>query len=47
METLIRSVTKKATNTEFTQNSEFTQVLSTMLKQLLQTLNVDLKWVVL
>ena len=47
LETLVRSATNKATNTELTQNSEFTQVLSTMLKQLHQTLDVDLRWVVL
>ena len=47
LETLVRFAANKATNTELTQNSEFTQVLSTMLKQSHQTLNVDLKWVVL
>ena len=43
LETLVRSAATKATNTELTQNSEFTQVLSTMLKQLHQTLNVNLR----
>ena len=47
LETLVRSAANKATNTELTQYSEFTQVSSTMLKQLHQTLDVDLRWVVL
>ena len=48
LETLIRSVTNKVTNTKLTQSLEFHKVLSTMLKQLHPTLMSGPKmWVVL
>ena len=48
LETLIRSVTNKVTNTKLTQSLEFHTVLSTMLRQLHQTLMSGPEmWVVL